>query len=167
MKKWSILFLATAMALVLTWGVYAATATATLSVNFSLNAQATLTLSPISIHFVGADADLFPTLSTTEGLVHVTVKITNGSAQTGHLTCTANGPNLVSGTDLIPIEKVSWIGTGAGFVNGTLSDVAAVPVGSGMGPGIYEGNLDFRMVNSWAYASGSYSQTVLFTLSTT
>ena len=77
------------------------------------------------------------------------------------------GGDFVSGGDSIAIANLSWATAGAGFnAAGTMSSAAAVPVGNWTGPGAHNGTQTYTLVNDWAYAPGSYSVTLTYTLTT-
>lgn len=142
----------------------AATDNQTLTINASVLARAKLVLAPSVINFPDADPDVTPSIPATENSVNVISTVRTSSAGAVTLTCQADGPNLVWGTDLIAISNVTWTAGGAGYVGGTMNDAAAQPVGSWVGSGAYVGTIDFFLVNSWAYNVGAYTQTVTYTL---
>jgi hypothetical protein len=84
-----------------------------------------------------------------------------------HLSVLANG-DLVSGSSTIPVTNVTWTATPAPpFQNGTLSRTTAQRMAGGTGnlnPAVH-GSVIFRLVNSWTYTAGTYTQTLVFTLS--
>ena len=71
----------------------------------------------------------------------------------------------MSGASTIPISNVSWIATPSPpFRNGTLSTVAQT-LATGAGTALLQqGDVTFRLTNSWNYTVGNYTQTVTFTL---
>jgi len=141
----------------------AATSQQTLTVHATVAARATLTLGVTDIHFPASDPDATPAIDATENPVSVDVKAHSGSSSTVTLTCQANG-DLVSGGDTIGIDQVSWTVTGAGFAAGTMSKSSGVSAGSWTGSGSRSGTFSFALANSWSYATGAYSQTVVYTL---
>jgi hypothetical protein len=90
----------------------------------------------------------------------------NGNAPWA-LTVLAAG-DLLSGPSAVDISNVTWVATPAPpFQNGTLSKTVAQRVASGTGninPDSI-GSITFRLANSWTYSTGTYTQTILFTLS--
>ncbi len=138
--------------------------TETLTINAIVAARATLTIAPTTINFPDADPDATPSIPANENSVSVQSKVRTSSAGVSTLTCLANGA-LQSVSDAIAISNVTWTASGAGYVPGTMSDVAAQNVGSWSGSGTRNGNFDFSLANSWDYNVGSYTQTVLYTLS--
>ena len=80
----------------------------------------------------------------------------------------ANG-DLISGTQTVDITNVTWAATPAPpFQNGTLSKTVAQRIAAGTGNlnPTKDGSVTFRLANSWNYAAGMYTQTIVFTLST-
>jgi hypothetical protein len=154
------------LALAMTVGVLAPGLAATdqqnLTINASVSAKAKLTLGVAAVNFADADPDSVPSIAATENPVSVTVKAQTGGASSVTLTVQANG-DLDSGTDTIDITNVTWTATGAGFVAGTM-DTAAQSAGSWTGSGRFDGTFSYQLANSWSYNAGSYSQTVVYTL---
>lgn len=123
-----------------------------------------LSVSPASIVFVSADPDAVPLVAAAPVTVQIRVRQTPGPWQ---LTVLANG-DLISGPDTVDITNVTWTATPAPpFQSGTLSKTVAQRVASGtatVNPP-QNGSVTFRLTNSWNYAAGTYSQTLVFTLS--
>jgi hypothetical protein len=141
---------------------WAATDQQTLTINATVSAKAKLTLGVAAINFPDADPDTVPSIAAGENPVSVTVKAQTGGASAVTLSVQANG-DLDSGTDTIDITNVTWTATGAGFVGGTMNTVAQ-SAGSWTGPGRRDGTFSFWLSNSWDYPAGSYSQSVVYTL---
>jgi len=144
-------------------GAFAASDTGDLTVNAAVSARAKLTLDPTTINFPDSDPDTVPSISATENPVDVTAKVRTGAASNATLTCLAGG-DLVSGGDTIAISTVTWTATGAGFVAGTMSRLAAQSAGSWTGSGNYSGTFSYALANSWDYEIGNYTATVTYTL---
>lgn len=140
----------------------AATDQQTLTINATVSAKAKLTLGVAAVNFADADPDSVPSISAGENPVSVTVKAQTGGSSAVTLSVQANG-DLDSGTDTIDITNVTWTATGAGFVAGTM-DTSAQSAGSWTGPGQRSGTFSYFLANSWDYPAGSYSQTVVYTL---
>ena len=159
-------WLGTLMALLLmalpgpSWG--AGTVSAVVNVIAPLASSAQLTLNPLTISFPNANPDTVPSISANMP-VQVTANVTTGAYNTATLTALAQG-DLISGSNTIAITNVTWTATGTGFVAGTMSKSAAQSVGQWRGPGTYTGTLSFFLKNSWSYATGNYTQGVIFTL---
>jgi len=124
-----------------------------------------LSLSPAVITFPSSDPDTVPLVSAAP--VQVTYRIRSNGNSPWSLTVLAAG-DLVAGASRVDISNVTWVATPAPpFQNGTLSKTVAQRVASGNGnvnPNTL-GSITFRLSNSWTYNTGSYTQTVLFTLS--
>jgi len=124
-----------------------------------------LSLSPAVITFPSSDPDTVPLVSAAP--VQVTYRIRSNGNSPWSLTVLAAG-DLVAGASRVDISNVTWVATPAPpFQNGTLSKTVAQRVASGSGnvnPDTL-GSITFRLANSWTNNTGSYTQTVLFTLS--
>jgi hypothetical protein len=125
-----------------------------------------LALSPRVITFPSSDPDAQPVVDAPP--VTVTYRVRQNVASPWSLTVLAGG-DLISGPSKVDISNVSWVATPAPpFQNGTLSKTVAQRVASGTGnvpaPNT-TGLITFRLANSWTYSTGTYTQTVLFTLS--
>lgn len=107
---------------------WSATDQQTLTINAAVAAKAKLTLGVATINFPDSDPDSQPSIGATQNPVTVTVKAQTGSSSTVALSVQANG-DLDSGGNTIPITKVTWTASGAGFVAGTM-DTSAQPAGS-------------------------------------
>ena len=142
--------------------VWAATDAQTLTVNVTVSDRAKLTLGTGAINFADADPDVMPSIAAVENPVTVTVKAQTGGASTVTLTIQANG-DLESGSDTIDIDNVTWTASGAGFVAGTM-DTAVQTAGSWTGSGRRDGTFSYFLGNGWGHAAGSYTQTVVYTL---
>ena len=126
--------------------------------------QLNLTVSPLSISVASASPDVNPLIAAAPTVVTVRVRQNPGPWT---LTVLANG-DLLSGGATVDISNVTWIATPAPpFRAGTLSKTVAQTMASGTGnvnpP--QNGSVTFRLANSWTYSAGSYTQTVVFTLS--
>jgi hypothetical protein len=122
-----------------------------------------LNISPTTISFPSADPDTVPLVSAPPVQVSYTVVALPGQPWT--ISVRADG-DLVSGPATIPISNVTWVATpNPPFRNGTLSTLAQ-PVANGTGPALLSnGNVTFRLANSWNYSVGTYTQSIVFTLS--
>ena len=126
-----------------------------------------LSLSPRVLSFPSADPDTVPVVAATP--LQVTYRVRqNDQGAPWSLTVLAGG-DLMSGSASIDISNVTWVATPAlPFQNGTLSKTVAQRIASGTGNlnPTATGSVTFRLANSWTYSTGTYTQTVLFTLST-
>lgn len=125
-----------------------------------------LTISPTSITFPSADPDISPTIPAPPVVVSVRVR-QNQANSPWLLTVLANG-DLIAGSQRIDITNVTWTATPAPpYQNGTLSKTVAQRVAGGTGNvnPANDGSVTFRLANSWNYSAGTYTQTIVFTLS--
>jgi hypothetical protein len=123
-----------------------------------------LTLAPRVVAFPSSDPDAVPLVLAAP--VQVTYRIRQNTDAPWTLTVLANG-NLIAGTATVDISNVSWAATPAPpFQDGTLSSTVAQTLASGIGNvnPTRTGSVTFRLVNSWDYSAGNYTQTVVFTL---
>jgi len=125
--------------------------------------SATLTLSTSVLHFPNADPDIFPVIDATENPMGVLVRVTGNPNGQVQLTALAAG-DLRSGADVIAISAVRWTAQGNGFLSGTLSRSTPQLMGYWVGNVYQQGTQQFQLTNSWSYATGNYSQTVVYTL---
>jgi hypothetical protein len=121
-----------------------------------------LSLGSATVTFPDASPASASSVAATENPISVSVTvIPSGTNWT--LTVLANG-DLISGADTIPISNVTWTATGGQFVGGTLSKTTSQSVA--IGPNNRSGTLSFFLANSWAYPTGTYTQTITFTATT-
>ena len=124
-----------------------------------------LILSPQTITFPSSDPDTVPLVSAPA--IQVTyLAVGGGRGNAWRITVRANG-DLTAGPAQIPISNVTWVATPTPpFRNGTLSSTVAQTLAEGAGAiALNRGSVTFRLANSWNYAVGNYTQTVVFTLS--
>lgn len=122
-----------------------------------------LTITPVTINFIGQDPDAAPVLISAPVQVRYRVRGNNGPWT---LSVLAEG-DLISGGATVDISNISWVATPAPpFQNGTLSKTVAQTVASGTGnvPVAATGQVTFRLANLWTYTAGTYTQTLVFTL---
>jgi hypothetical protein len=139
----------------------AQTATSTFSAN--LGGIAKLSLSSTTLAFPDADPDTVPLVPAAGGAITITAKARASLAATVTLTVLASD-DLRSGVDTIPASALTWMASGAGFVNGTTSRATPQIVGSWTGSGVRTGTQTYRFQNSWSYRTGTYSVSLLYTL---
>jgi hypothetical protein len=131
----------------------------------ALSAAQTLTfsVSPSSFTYPSGDPDTTPVVTSPQLTISYRVSGNSGHAWTISIQAQTG---LVSGSSSIPAGNITWTATPAPFVNGTLSTSAqTLAQGSGNAFPTKYGYLTFRLTNSWTYAAGTYSHTVIFTLS--
>lgn len=123
-----------------------------------------LTLSPRIVSFPASDPDVIPLVIAAP--IQVTYQVQQNSNAPWSLTVLAGG-DLISGPSTVDIANISWVATPAPpFQSGTLSKTIAQRLASGNGnvnPASI-GSVTFRLANSWNYSAGTYTQTVIFTL---
>jgi hypothetical protein len=163
MKKLS-LALAVGFSLVLiAGGAFAASDTKNLTVNAVVAGSATLTIDKAAINFPNANPEQVNPIPNNDGAVNVTVQARTGAAQNVTLTHQA-ASDLISGSDHIGIDQVSWTAAGSGFVPGSMSNSVPVSAGTWQGSGTHTGSFNYALVNSWSYAVGTYMATSTYTL---
>ena len=124
-----------------------------------------LSVSPTVITFAAGDPDLMPQI--TSPPVTVTYRIRQADNQPWLLTVLASG-HLISGSATVDITNVTWVATPAPpFRSGTMNQTVAQVLASGVGNvnPTATGSITFRLNNSWTFDSGTYTQTIVFTLS--
>ena len=134
------------------------------TLNASINGLARLSLSSAAITFPDADPDAVPSIQPTQGPITLTAKARTSPNGSITLTVRAND-HLRSGIDTIPASNITWVASGAGFNNGTLSAASAQIVAAWTGSGARSGTQTFFFKNLWSYATGTYTLTMTYTLS--
>jgi hypothetical protein len=136
----------------------------TATLNASINSQARLSLSTLSLTFPDADPDTVPNIPALPGPVTITAKARTSVNGAVMLTIQASD-HLRSGLDTIPASQITWTATGSGFTNGTLSAASAQLVAAWTGSGVRSGSPTVFFRNLWSYPTGTYTLTMTFTLS--
>ncbi len=123
----------------------------------------TFSVTPSSFTYPSADPDSSPVVTSPTLLVGYKIS----GAPHGNWTITVQAQSdLVSGSSSIPASNVTWTAAPAPFVSGTLTTSAqTLATGSGNVTSITYANLVFNLKNLWNYATGTYSHTIVFTLS--
>ena len=122
-----------------------------------------LSVNPVSISFPISDPDTVPVISSAQVQVSYRVRSYDGPWT---ITLLATG-DLISGSATVDISNVTWVATPAPpFQNGVLSKTVAQRLAAGTGSinPARTGQVTFRLANSWNYAAGLYTQTIVFTL---
>jgi hypothetical protein len=168
MKKLSLFTIFSLALLLMTGSAFAASDTKNLTVTATIGSSAKLTLGATTLTFPDSDPDTISSIIATEGAITVTAKAKTATGNPVTLVVRSSGissGNLVSGSDTIAIANLSWTGAGTGFVIGPTS-VTNInqSAGSWTGSGTYSGTQTFSLVNSWAYAVGTYTATITYTL---
>ena len=138
-------------------------ATSTAALSADVRTIAKLTVSPTSLTFPDADPDMFPQVTSVGGALSITAKARATSGSQILLTVQA-ADDLRSGVDTIAAQAITWTTTGAGFTSGTLSSSAPVAVGRWTGSGVRLGTQTLYLANLWTYTSGTYTASLLYTL---
>jgi hypothetical protein len=142
----------------------AAAVNQTLNLSAQVNSRAKIALNVNTINFVDFIGEFEDTIPANENPVPITANARTGSNSTVSLTFRANG-DLKSGNRSIPINRVTWTATGAGYQNGTMSWKNAQTVGTWTGSGSYAGSLSFFFDLRSDYKTGDYTSSGAFTLS--
>jgi hypothetical protein len=124
-----------------------------------------ISVTPLSINFPAQDPDAAPVLFSPP--VQVTYRV-RGNARGAWTLSVLAGGDLISGGATVDISNISWVATPAPpFQNGTLSKTVAQTLASGTGnvATAQTGSVTFRLANLWTYSAGTYTQTIVFTLS--
>ena len=137
-------------------------ANATLSANVGTIAK--LTLSTATASFPDADPDAVPQIPTAGGPILITAKSRAMPGMQVVLTVQA-ADDLRSGVDVIPASNITWTATGAGFVAGTLSMLSPVTLATWTGSGVRSGTQQLYLRNLWTHPTGTYTVSLLYTLS--
>jgi len=140
----------------------AQTSTATLSAD--IRTLAKLTLSTSSVTFPDADPDVVAQVPSLGGPIAITAKSRATAGAQVILTVVASD-DLRSGIQVIGASAITWTATGAGFQAGTLSKTTPVTVAQWTGSGIRSGTQQLMFRNLWNYATGTYSLSLTYTLS--
>lgn len=135
------------------------TATATVTVA----ALAKLSLSASAVSFPDADPDSVPAISAAGGPINIVAKIRTTPGSPVSLSVLASD-DLRSGVSTIAVAALRWTASGTGFGSGTMSRTVAQSVGAWVGSGMRTGAQTYSLTNSWTYATGSYSTSLLYTL---
>lgn len=137
------------------------TAVATLSAN--LGSLARLSFSTNTLSFPDADPDTVPQVPSSPEVITITAKARASRLASIALTVVASG-DLRSGVTTIPASALTWTASGPGFVGGTLSATVPQIVASWPASGSYTGTQQYRFANLWTHPAGTYTLTLLYTL---
>jgi len=122
-----------------------------------------LSVTPVTVTFPSSDPDTVPIVSSAPVQISYRIRQNDGPWT---LSVLATG-DLISGSSTVDISNVTWVATPAPpFQNGTMSKTVAQRMASGTGPvnPSKQGQVTFRLANSWNYTAGLYTQTIVFTL---
>jgi hypothetical protein len=124
-----------------------------------------ISITPVTTTFPLSDPDTVPIIAATP--VQITYRIRQNDGP-WTLTVLADG-DLLAGPSTVDISNVAWVAAPAPpFQSGVLSKTVAQRLASGTGTvnPARQGQVTFRLANSWNYTAGLYTQTVVFTLTT-
>jgi hypothetical protein len=137
------------------------TANASIAVTANVGAKAKLTLGVAAINFADADPDLVPVFTSAP----VTVDVKSRTTAAGNVTLTVlAGGDLVSGSNTIPVDTLTWTATGTGFTPGANNKTTAQSLGAWTGSGNASGTQTLSLPNLWTYNTGVYTVTLNYTL---
>jgi hypothetical protein len=122
-----------------------------------------ISITPVTTTFPLSDPDTVPMITATPVQISYRIRQNDGPWT---LTVLANG-DLLAGPSTVDISNVTWVATPAPpFQNGVLSKTVAQRLASGTGTvnPARQGQVTFRLTNSWNYIAGLYTQTIVFTL---
>jgi hypothetical protein len=139
------------------------TASATLSVN--LGSHARVAFATTTLMFPDADPDLVPVVTAVPQNIEITAKARTPRNAQVSLTLQA-ADDLRSGVNTLPASLIKWAATGTGFVPGTLNRATAQTVATWTGSGVRSGTQNFAFENKWTHPPGTYSVTLIYTMST-
>ncbi len=146
--------------------VFAATDTKSVTVTATVGNQVVFTVNNTTVNFVDTD----PATASIPGDVTVMITAKARVAKDGvwTLDVKAGGDLTEAGGGVIPIGAITWTcGDGGGYAaGGTMNKTTAQAVGSFTNSGSHVGTQTYAMANSWSYATGSYSATLTYTLTT-
>ncbi len=163
MKKRLLLLGVLALTLAAIQPLGAATDTKPLTLSATVSAMAQLTIGRVNVSFPDADPDTILTIPDALGPISVNARVKTINSGAVTLTIVA-ASDLTSGSDLIPISNITWTATGTGFAPGIMNATTAQSVATRSGSGTLSGTQSYSMVNSWAYAIGTYSASATYTL---
>ncbi len=137
--------------------------TSTVTLSADIGPLAKLTLSAATVSFPDADPDAAPQVAPLSGPIIITAK-SRATAGSQVILTVVGSDDLRSGIDVISASAITWTATGAGFQPGTLSKTSPVTVARWTGSGIRTGTQQLMFRNLWTYATGTYSATLTYTL---
>jgi hypothetical protein len=156
-------FVCLALLLTMVVPLGAASRSRTATATVTIAALAKLSLSASALSFPDADPDTTPSISAGGGPVTLVAKIRTTPGSPVSLSVLASD-DLRSGVSTIAIAALRWTSSGAGFSAGTMSRTVAQSVGAWVGSGMRTGAQSYSLTNSWTYAAGSYSTSLVYTL---
>lgn len=141
----------------------AASLSQAVSASANIAAIAKLSVTPASLLFLDADPDLVPSIPSSNGPITITAKARSSPGGQVTLTMLADD-DLRSGMETVPVGALKWTATGDGFVGGTASRTSSQLVAAWNSSGARTGIQTFNLDNSWERATGTYTVTLVYTL---
>lgn len=141
----------------------AASLTQAVSAAADVGAIARLSLTPASLLFPDADPDLVSSIPSATGPIALAARTRSSPGSQVTLAMIASD-DLRSGMDTIPVAALRWTATGSGFVGGTASRTSSQLVGAWVGSGARTGTQSFTLDNTWQRAAGTYTVSLIYTL---
>jgi hypothetical protein len=130
----------------------------------TLPTTARVSFSTTSVTFPDADPGATPLVPSVPAGVSVSARAR--VPRNSQVTLTVQSTDdLRSGVTVLPASLITWTATGAGFAGGTLSRTTPQLVGRWTGSGVWTGTQSFRFENRWTHPTGTYSATLVYTLS--
>jgi hypothetical protein len=145
------------------WPAPAADMTQTVTASAAVGALAKLALTPATLFFQDADPETVPFIPSATGPITITAKARTTMGTQVTLTMLA-ADDLRSGMDTIPIDALRWTATGPGFVPGVASKTVSQPVATWDRSGNRIGTQSFALANGWQRPTGTYTVTLVYTL---
>jgi len=134
------------------------------TLNTSLAGLARLSISAGAITFFDANPDTVPHVPSSPPAISITTKAR--ATESGIVTLTVQASDdLRSGVTTLPASHITWTASGTGFAGGTLSATTPQTVATWSGSGVRTGTQSFFFRNLWSHPTGTYTLTLLFTLS--
>lgn len=130
----------------------------------AIAALAKLSLSGTTLSFPDANPDLVPAIPSAGGSIIITAKTRTTAGSTVNLSVLATD-DLRSAVATIAASNLTWTATGSGFQGGSVSSTIAQSVATWVSSGSRMGSQSYFFTNRWDYATGSYSTTLMYTLS--
>ena len=140
-----------------------ATRSRTVTLSTNIASRAKLEFGLLTMSFPDANPETVLSNPANVNPLSVTSSGRTGPTQTTTLTCVASN-DLVSGTNIITIDNLTWTATGTGYVLGTMDRTTPQTAGSWPGSGRHVGTFSYFLANSWLYTAGDYSTSVNYTL---
>ena len=122
-------------------------------------------MSPLTITFAPADPDTVPIVASAP--VQLTYRVRQNNNQPWTLTVLADGDLISGSVNGRYLQCQLGRDAGAAVSERHLSKTVAQRLASGVGnlANPSQGQITFRLANSWNYSAGLYTQTIVFTLS--